>query len=80
MFPSVDLNYTRNRLTKSKELCYMFWLALIKQTGCTTDFKLAVVTPLAFIAVNAPSQKFCAAYSFATDLAAFKKLARFAAC
>ena len=79
-FPSVDLNHTRNRLTKSEELCHMFWLALIEQTGCTTDFELAVVTPLAFIAVDAPGQKFRAAYNFATDLAAFKKLARFAAC
>ena len=78
--PDVDLHHTRNHLNQSERLCHDFWLAIIEQTGRVNDFELALVTPLAFIAVDAPGRKFRPAYNFATDLSAVKKLARFAAC
>ena len=80
VFLEVDLRHAREQLNQFERLCHDFWLALIQQTGRARDFELALVTPLAFVAVDAPGQRFRPAYNFATELSAVKKLARFAAC
>ncbi|KAF2029103.1 hypothetical protein EK21DRAFT_113324 [Setomelanomma holmii] len=55
-------------------------MSLIEQTSARKDFDLALITALAFIAVDSSLPTFWPAYLFATDLSAPKKLARFAAC
>ncbi|KAE8821993.1 hypothetical protein PTNB85_10553 [Pyrenophora teres f. teres] len=55
-------------------------MSLIEQTAVVSDFELAIVTPLAFLAVDRQEDQFRPAYNFATDLSAIKKFMRFAAC
>ena len=78
--PSRELMHERTNLDNLESLCHQFWLSLIEQTSVRQDFEISLVTPLAFIAVDSKSDRFRAAYNFATDLSAIKKLARFAAC
>jgi superfamily II DNA helicase RecQ len=78
--PTVDTKHTRYFMTPAEKLCHHFWMSLVEQTGTVSDFELALVTPLAFLAVDVHKDEFRAAYNFATDCSAIKKFMRMAGC
>lgn len=55
-------------------------MSLLEETSPSSDYGMALITPLAFIAVDLKEDRSREAYNFATDCLAIKKYARMAGC
>jgi len=74
----IDCSHDRTELVGLEVHCHAFWLTLLQQTSYRDDFELAVLTPIAFLSLSPRGDGYGLVYSFATDLSALKKMARFA--